>query len=292
MIEMIRALVVVLLLPCLAYAAPSSQAVKQARAHFAQGKSLQDAGKFDDAIVEYEAAYKLAPLPKLLFNIGQCQRLKGDKQKAIEAYQAYLAASPDDEMADEARDHMASLRMSIQLEQAQEASKRAAADAEAARKQAAEAEAARRRWESEQATRTRAMLDEQERMRRAADEAAEKQRRERADVETAKQRRSEAARNVGRSLRIAGSCIAAGGALIFGLGYTLIPDGSNQKEIIQNETSWTTADDQRVQRMRTDSQAMIAMWTTGVALIVGGSTIGIVGAVKRSRAIDRARERQ
>jgi tetratricopeptide (TPR) repeat protein len=286
---MVRAIVLLsLLLPGLAGAAPPPPALKQAKSHFAQGKSFQDKGAWDLAIAEYEAAYKLAPLPKLLFNIGQCQRLKGDKQKAIDAYQAFVAAAPDDESADEAREQITSLKLRMEVEAADLRSQRAAAEAEAARKQAAEAEASRKRWEAEQVERTRAILEEQARQRRLVDEAQDKARRERSEWEATKLKRKEDARNAGRALRIAGPCIAAGGALIFGLAYTLFPDGNNQKAALQNETMWTTADDQRVQRMAADSQAMIGMWATGLTLIIGGTTIGIVGAVKRSHAIDRA----
>jgi tetratricopeptide (TPR) repeat protein len=282
---------VLLLLTGVAHAAPSPQALKQAKSHYAIGKTFQDKGDWDLAIGEYEAAYKLAPLPKLLFNIGQCQRLKGDKQKALDAYQAFVAAAPDDDRADEARDQIVALKLRIEVEQADLRSQRAADEAAAARKQAAEADAASKRWQAEQLERTRAIVDEQARQHRLAEETADKDRRQRDQAEATKQKRLDDARATGRSLRIAGPCIAAGGALIFGLGYALLPDANNQKDAIQNETTWTTADDQRVQTMHNDSVAMVAMWTTGLALIVGGTTVGIVGAVKRSHAIDRAQAR-
>jgi tetratricopeptide (TPR) repeat protein len=285
---MLRALVVVMLLSALAHAAPTSQALKQAKAHFAQGKAAQDLGKYDEAIAEYEAAYKLAPLPKLLFNIGQCQRLKGDKPKALQAYESYVAAAPDDESADDARDQIAALKLRIEVERAEERSRRAAEEAEAASKRAAEAESARKQWEREQAERTRAIVDEQARQRRAADEAVERARRERVDAEVQKQQHIAAARRVGFAMRIAGPCIVVGGLAIYGSGYAFLVDGNNVSAPLRNETMWTAADDQRVQRLRNDSAAGFGMWITGSVLILGGTTVGIIGAVKRSHAIDRA----
>src|SRR5690349_13878725 len=79
---------------------------QEAKRHFQQGKAYQDNGAYEDAVREYEAAYKLAPLPDLLFNIGQAYRLKGDRRKAIEAYQKYLAAAPEGSASDEARDQI------------------------------------------------------------------------------------------------------------------------------------------------------------------------------------------
>src|SRR5512137_2492272 len=99
------AVVAVLLVGARASAEPSPQAVKAAKQHYVDGKKFQDAANYDAAIVEYEAAHKLAPKPVLLFNIGQCYRLKGDKQKAIDAYEQFLAAAPDDPVAGDAREY-------------------------------------------------------------------------------------------------------------------------------------------------------------------------------------------
>jgi tetratricopeptide (TPR) repeat protein len=286
---MVRLVFAILLLLCstVAHAAPSSSALKQAKQHFAQGKASQDLGKYDEAIAEYEAAYKLAPLPKLLFNIGQCQRLKGDKPKALQAYESYVAAAPDDDFADDARDQIAALKLRIEVERAEERSRRAAEEAEAASKRAAEAESARKQWEREQAERTRAIVEEQARQRRAADEAVERARQERIDAEVAKRQHVAAAKRVGFAMRIAGPCILAAGLAIYGSGYAYLVDGQNTSNAI-DQHMWTVADDLRVQRLRDDNAGAWGMWITGSVLIIGGTTVGIVGAVRRSHAIDRA----
>src|SRR5438132_210620 len=97
------ACLVVALLPAAAWAqaGPSDAEKKQARSHFEQGQSYYDAGAYDDALREYQAAYKIVPAPQLLFNIAQCYRLKGDKPNAIDYYQRFLEKVPNDPVSDE-----------------------------------------------------------------------------------------------------------------------------------------------------------------------------------------------
>jgi len=63
-----------------ARAEPSTKA--PAKQHFKQGKALQDAGKYDDAVAEYRAAYDLDRRPEMLFNIAQVYRLGNHKGAA------------------------------------------------------------------------------------------------------------------------------------------------------------------------------------------------------------------
>nr|HEX4316317.1 tetratricopeptide repeat protein [Kofleriaceae bacterium] len=92
-----------------AHADPDPQALTDARAHFQQGKAYLDAKVYDKAIAEFEAAYKLSPFPELVFNVAQAYRLADQPDKAITAYQEYLASSPSGELADESRVHVAEL---------------------------------------------------------------------------------------------------------------------------------------------------------------------------------------
>lgn len=82
---------------------------ERAKARYQAGSKLQAAGKYDAAIAEYQAAYELAPLPAMLFNIAQAYRLKGDRRNAIEYYRRYLVAEPKGVGSDEAREHLATL---------------------------------------------------------------------------------------------------------------------------------------------------------------------------------------
>jgi hypothetical protein len=112
-----------------AQAPVTSEPEKRSRAkeHFRKGKAFQDAGAYDQAIAEYQAAFDLMPLPELIFNLGQCHRLKGDKRAAVAAYNRYLEAAPAGRGAPDARGFVAELSRQIAEEDARAASAPAAA---------------------------------------------------------------------------------------------------------------------------------------------------------------------
>ncbi len=89
-----------------------------AKAHFKLGRSYQDARDYDRAIIEYQAAYAISPMPELLFNIGQCYRLRGEARSAVLYYQRYLQLVPGGGASDEARVHVAALRRTISAQPA------------------------------------------------------------------------------------------------------------------------------------------------------------------------------
>jgi tetratricopeptide (TPR) repeat protein len=66
-----------------------------ARKHFEHAEKLYALGKFQDALVEYEAAYEAKPLPGFLFNIGQCYRNLGNYKQAVFSFKKYLDEKPD-----------------------------------------------------------------------------------------------------------------------------------------------------------------------------------------------------
>jgi len=110
---MTRALVIAIVcaaLPALA------QPVQEAKQHFKAGKTLQDAGKYAEAAVEYQAAYDLDPRPPMLFNIAQAHRLASHKQVALDFYKRYLAAEPDGAGAREARQWITELQHQLEAE--------------------------------------------------------------------------------------------------------------------------------------------------------------------------------
>jgi tetratricopeptide (TPR) repeat protein len=115
---------------------PSAAQLARAREHFKKGQAFHASGQYDQAITEYQAAYHEAPLPDLLFNLAQVQRLKGDKQTALDNYLAYLEQAPAGRGADESRQWAAALSRELR-----------------------EAEAARRQHDEEEAKRLRAERD-------------------------------------------------------------------------------------------------------------------------------------
>jgi hypothetical protein len=97
-------------------ARPTRADLKKAREHFRRGERLHEAQRFDEAIREYQAAYKLSGLPDMLYNIGQVLRMRADRRGAIDYYPRYLAAAPNGPGAAKARSFIESLKAEIDAE--------------------------------------------------------------------------------------------------------------------------------------------------------------------------------
>jgi tetratricopeptide (TPR) repeat protein len=76
-------------------AAHAQGGAEQAKALAAQGTARYQVGLFDEALRLYEAAYKVHPVPALIFNIAQCQRQLKNYDKAAFLYRSFLRALPD-----------------------------------------------------------------------------------------------------------------------------------------------------------------------------------------------------
>jgi len=85
---------------------------QQAKKFFREAEAQYDAGHYETAVALYRRAYDLAPLPGLLFNIGQAYRKHGDSKQAAEYFRRYLEAEPGGKSAAEAREHLAVLEAS------------------------------------------------------------------------------------------------------------------------------------------------------------------------------------
>lgn len=94
---MTRPLLVAVAALALLLAAPSPAAddVAEARAHFDQGSKLYRAGKYRDAIVEFDAAYRLKPHGAIHYNVAQCREKLEQWPEALRSYQDYLREVPD-----------------------------------------------------------------------------------------------------------------------------------------------------------------------------------------------------
>lgn len=263
---------------------------KAAKAHFQQGRAFYEAGAWDDAVRAYEQAYALVPLPELLFNLGQASRMKNDKQRALDAYLRYLTAAPDGPLAEEARNHVAALRLRIQVDEAEAARKKAAAEAETARRQAAEAEAARRRTEAEAVARLRSQREDEERLRRLAAQEAERARQQRAADAVEHRRRLEEARDQGGGLRTAGAWMIVAGSLT--LGASLIPAlqsqsaGGKISEYDESDQPWSVELEQAVRDQDAGVRHAIILASIGGGLIVTGIVLQRIGAYQRNRAVE------
>ena len=67
----------------------------KAREHYAVGLRAFDLGKYDEAIAEFEAAYRYKDAPGLLYNIAQAYRLSNRPEEAVRYYRTYLERKPD-----------------------------------------------------------------------------------------------------------------------------------------------------------------------------------------------------
>jgi len=64
------------------------------RALFERAEAKFNVGRFDEALVDYQAAYDVEPLPAFLFNIGQCYRNLGNYERAQFFFRRYTALEP------------------------------------------------------------------------------------------------------------------------------------------------------------------------------------------------------
>jgi tetratricopeptide (TPR) repeat protein len=282
---MARVLVVLIALSGFAFADKRGEA----RAHFAKGKALQEQRKYDEAIVEYQAAYALTPLPPLLFNIAQAHRLSGNKAAALEYYDKYLTADPEGPLSEEAREHVSTIKLQILVEQAEAARKQAAEEAAAAKKRAEEAEAARQQALDEEHARQKRVKEEEERVRQVAIEAERTAAEKRNAEERARQKRLQDAERAGLGPRIAGA-IAIPLGIIMGAGLVWIPiaiDGTGHNNNNIGPT-WTGQGD--IEAEKKASTEVVALVATGGALIVSGIILEIVALRMRSNAVERAQK--
>lgn len=64
------------------------------RVLFERAEAKFNVGRFDEALVDYQAAYDVEPLPAFLFNIGQCYRNMGNYERAQFFFRRYTALDP------------------------------------------------------------------------------------------------------------------------------------------------------------------------------------------------------
>lgn len=150
--------VLVLLAPAGALAEPpvDPEIRKRAETHFRAGAMHYGAGAYDRALVEYQTAFDLAPIPLIRFNIAQAQRQLKLRSEALASYRQYLAQEPEGKGSVEARAHAEALERELeearvaQGKREQEETQRREAEARAKQAEAVrqqEAEAARQAQE-------------------------------------------------------------------------------------------------------------------------------------------------
>ena len=108
--------VLVLLAPAGALAEPpvDPEIRKRAETHFRAGAMHYGAGAYDRALVEYQTAFDLAPIPLIRFNIAQAQRQLKLRSEALASYRQYLAQEPEGKGSVEARAHAEALERELE----------------------------------------------------------------------------------------------------------------------------------------------------------------------------------
>ena len=91
------------------------QAKAQAQTLLGQGTKLYEQGDVAGALEKFNAAYAAYASPKLMFNIGQCNRDLSRPVEALEAFEKFLASAADasPEMAADARKSVAQLQKKL-----------------------------------------------------------------------------------------------------------------------------------------------------------------------------------
>lgn len=76
--------------------------------HAERGREASRQGQLDEALREYQAAFGLQPMPRLVFNIARIQQKLGQLAEATRTYELYLnlGAEGDKEMATKARSYL------------------------------------------------------------------------------------------------------------------------------------------------------------------------------------------
>jgi hypothetical protein len=64
--------------------------MKEARRHFSVGNDLYKDGRFEEALAEFDVAYRLSGRATALLNVGDCQRQLDEHAAAYDTYQAIL----------------------------------------------------------------------------------------------------------------------------------------------------------------------------------------------------------
>lgn len=167
----------------------AQQNKQEAAKHFNVGQEAYDKKDYATAVKEYLAAYQLAPINSLLFNIGQAYRLSGDNEKALAYYEKYVEFEPGGAQVVETKQHIAELKEGIETAKHELKLK----DEEAAR-QKAEADA-----RAEEEAKARANADAQSRAQ---------------------------AGDAGKGLRIGGLVVGGIGVVAVGVGIAVAASGT------------------------------------------------------------------
>jgi tetratricopeptide (TPR) repeat protein len=107
----VAALIAALLAPVAnANAGEDEDRAAKARTHYETGMGHFNLEEWDQAIAEWEAGYRVKPVPEFLFNIAQAYRKSQRYERALTFYQRYLRLAPKAENRGEVEKQIAQLQ--------------------------------------------------------------------------------------------------------------------------------------------------------------------------------------
>ena len=101
----------------LARADAADPTAAEAQRHWTAGMAHFQLEEWDDAIKEWEAGFRLKPVPQFLYNIAQAYRQSKRYDKALSFYRKYLRMQPDAPNRAEVEGHIQTLEKLIAAQQ-------------------------------------------------------------------------------------------------------------------------------------------------------------------------------
>lgn len=111
------ALALCLLVAAAAHAEPQDPTAAEAERHWTAGMAHFQLEEWDEAIKEWEAGFRLKPVPQFLYNIAQAYRQSKRYDKALSFYRKYLRMSPDAANRPEVEGHIRTLEALVAQQQ-------------------------------------------------------------------------------------------------------------------------------------------------------------------------------
>lgn len=90
----------------------------EARGIYLAGVAAFDAGRFEEALHYFEQSYGISPKPRMLYNIGTAADRVREDDKALNAFERYLAEVPDADNRAEVEGRVRSLRSALERRRA------------------------------------------------------------------------------------------------------------------------------------------------------------------------------
>lgn len=79
-----------------------------------RAREFSKAGQLDDALISYQAAYRITPDPRIVFNIARIQHKQNKLEDAKESYQRFIDTKFDDEnLRSKAQEYIAAIQATL-----------------------------------------------------------------------------------------------------------------------------------------------------------------------------------